>query len=333
MPDLAEQMRSYVDRDVPPMTAEDVRTRAAGARRRGRRAVAGVISAGVVLAVGLSAIALDHRSDHDTRPIDRGPRPTTTTVPDPLKGYDAIRGNGSGAPVRITAIRTGLSPREIVIAFTDDAPERVPVISTMEGPKPDPDAPAGACVRGYTVAVDRRGSVPRVSVRAVVDPDVTTVGDREHDRGVCVGTGIGTTLRARLAAPLAGTTVIDSATGASLPVFDGSTLLAPTVLPAAMKPAFTWVEAGGWNASYTAPYNAISIALCQGYTGTVGITARLQPVRSVEVAGHEAELLADGPYRALHWMHGSMNVLVMIQPIDATADIEPILFAFAEGLR
>jgi hypothetical protein len=333
MPDLAGQLRSYVDGDVAPMTAEDVRTRAAGVRRRGRRAVVGVIAAGVAVTVSLSVIALDHRSEQNTRPIDRGPHPTTTTVPDAFKGLDAIHGHGSGAPVRITAIRTGSSPREIVIAFTDDAPERTPVGFVMEGPKPPPDAPAGACVRGYTVTVDRNGSVPKMSVRAVVDPHVTTVGDREHDDGPCVGTGVGTTVRARLAAPLDGPTVIDSATGVSLPVFDGTTLLEPTVLPAGLEPGFTWVEAGGWNASYSGPYNAISIALCQGNTGTVGVAAKLQPVRSVIVGGHEAELLADGPYRGLRWMHGSTNVLVMIQPIDATADIEPILFAFAEGLR
>ena len=252
-------------------------------------------------------------------------------------GYAAITGRASGAPVPISAIRTDRTARDVVIAYTDAARERSVLQAAMEGPPLAPDTVVGVCTLGYTVSVDRSGAVAKVSLRAVVDKSIRTI--RQRGGHHCRETGSGTLLRARLPSPLVGSSVIDKATGATLPVFGGKTLLRPTALPASVEWDLQWAGEGGWNFGYSDGYHqppGIGITLLQGYTSTPRLSAGLLPVRTVTVSGHEAEFLATGPIRALRWTQGSSAVLVILQPIAPTGPddaLDPVLFAFASGLR
>jgi hypothetical protein len=267
---------------------------------------------------------------------------TSTTLggdvePNQAVGYAAISGRASGAPVPISAIRTDRTARDVVIAYTDTAQERSVLQTTMEGPPLAPNTVVGVCTLGYTVSVDRSGAVAEVSVRAVVDKSRRTILRRAGRH--CLPTGMGSLLRAHLPSPLVGSSVIDKATGETLPLFDGRTLLRPTVLPASVEWNLQWAGEGGWNFGYSDGYHkapGIGITLLQGYTGTPRLSDGLVPVGSVAVGGHAAEFLATGPIRALRWMHGSSAVLVILQPISPTGPddaLDPVLFAFAAGLR
>jgi hypothetical protein len=239
--------------------------------------------------------------------------------------------------VPISAIRTDRTRRDVVIAYTDAARERSVLHAGLEGPPLPSGTVVGVCTLGYTVSVDRSATVAKVSVRAVVDRSIRTV--RQRERRNCLDPGTGSLLRARLPNPLVDTTVIDKATGATMPVFDGTTLLRPTVLPASVEWNLQWAGEGGWNFGYSDGYKrppGIGITLLQGYTETPPLSAGLLPIRSVTVGGHEADFLATGAIRALRWMHGSSGVLVILQPIAPTGPddvLDPVLFDFAAGLR
>ena len=297
-----------------------------------RRVCVVVVSLGVVFAACSSGT-----DGHAKAPATTDPTLAEAAGPSSAIGYAAISGRASGAAVRIRAIRTDRTARDVVIRYTDNARERRVLQGTMEGPPLAPDTVVGVCTLGYTVSVDRSGAVAKLSVGAVVDRSLRTIRQREGRH--CLDTSTGSLLRAHLASPLVGSSVIDKATGATLPVFDGTTLLRPTVLPASVEWNLQWTGDGGWNFAYSDGYDkppGIGITLLQGYTGTPRLSAGLLPVRSVTVGGHDAEFLANGAIRALRWMHGSSAVLVILQPIAPTGPddaLDPVLFDFAAGLR
>lgn len=234
-------------------------------------------------------------------------------------------------------MRTDRTRRDVVIAFTDDAPERLVMQPALEGPPLSPETVVGVCTLGYSVSVDRTGPVAKVAVRAVVDTSRRTIKQRAGHH--CIAPGADSLLRAHLSKPLVGATIVDSANGTTVPVFDGSTLLRPTAFPASVKPDLQWPEQGGWNFGYSDGFHqppGISISLFQGYTSTPHRADGLLPVRSVTINGHPAAFLATGAIRALQWTNGPNAVLVILQPISPTGPddaLDPVLIAFASGLR
>jgi hypothetical protein len=336
MPDLAEQLRELVDGATDPLTAEAAKRHAAFRRRRSRAALVGLLAAGVVVAAGVAIAAGRRTGPSSTRTADRARVPTA--VADPGVGYDAIVGRATGAPIPFTAIRTGRDRRHVVVAFQDPRPGEGPLDLAPAGATQGQSTTSAppACTRGYTVTARRGGTSTELSIRAVLDPSPPIGAARVRE---CLPTGVTTTLRATLPRPLSGPTVRDGASGQVLPVFDGSRLLEPTVLPASTHLDLVWSEAGGWASAYTDGATGppgILISLYQGYTSPIGRAAPMQPVRVVRVGGHDAELLASGAIRALHWTHDSTEVLVLQQPVAPTGPddaLDPVLFAFAEGLR
>jgi hypothetical protein len=110
------------------------------------------------------------------------------------------------------AARTSSAGRSVVLVFTG-------------GPDYDPADP---CSSNYRVRVDERDD--RVVLGLVtIKPDVDRSADVD-DVG-CVALGYPRTITAQLDAPLGTRTVIDSFRDAVRPVFDGTRLLQPRMLP------------------------------------------------------------------------------------------------------
>jgi hypothetical protein len=181
------------------------------------------------------------------------------------------------------------------------------------------------------------------SVSAVVDgPVVTLFGKQSHPtsttRLVNCGDFVSTTT-ARVHAPSAArrSSFTDGATGAAIPIMDGATLLRPTHLP----DGWTFVNERGrdgeWEQSYQygADPNRLTLTLHQGREIDQLVPSQAwQSVRAVTIAGHPAELIAQGAHHSqlgLTWKQGSDDVLVYLSGADRAAGPmnEPLLLELA----
>lgn len=322
MSDLAEEIRALVDGAVPPATGAQVRS--GGRRRHPRRRVVLVVAiAGGIVALGTRVL------------FDPGDRRGDATVlsGSPATGGDALAGADLYSVAVVPPSETASlgTPLGIGPVRTNDAhDELVLYVGSHVG--------ATGCDATVTATIDRSQEQDRIQLYSRQNPGADTTACRP-DLPVTFG-------RLRLPAPLRSLSITDGATGRSVAVIDGRTLLRPSSLPAGWRELRESGTGSEWNRAFgieTPDAVRVSVSVDQGARlMRLGEAGSWRVIRPVTVGGHPAELIelpspgVPSGSRGVLWREGDELVLVhredagMFTP--AASETEAILLDFAGRL-